>query len=152
MKTTHLTALLALGLTGCLDGKPDTGADSGPQTTDVGSGDGSDDGEGDESGDPISGVAGSLSSTWQLEWDVRGSQCAGCDLPWDAELTRNFRTTCDFGEDTSGVLELTAGTVYFNGDYWGAATNSDGQVSWSTAGIVYGAGGLNYTYFGYITY
>lgn len=98
----------------------------------------------------FSGIGGVMivEAGCELVWDLAGRQCSGCDLGWDVSLEVSPSSSCDFGTDTSGVLEIGGGAAYFNGDYWGAATARDGAVSWATAGYIYGAGGYTYAYAG----
>jgi hypothetical protein len=83
-----------------------------------------------------------------IVWDFSGPATNGMDLMWDVDGVLSSAGSCDFGEDASRTLAVTGGAVYFGDDYWGAATNGGGSLSWATAGYVYGAGGYTYVYSG----
>ena len=148
MRTIQLAALATvLGVTTVGCGKDDSG--TGIATTGEGEGEGEGEGVGD-----ITATGGVLivEAGCEVIWDISGSQCSGCDLGWDASLALSDSTSCDFGDNTSGTLEVSGGALYFGGDYWAAATTGGNAISWATAGYVYGAGGGTYVYAGSGTY
>jgi len=149
MRTIQLAALAAvLGVTTVACKGKDSG--TGTATT---TGEGEGEGEGEGVG-AISGTAGVLIAELgcSVIWDMSGDATNGADLLWDVDLAKNDgATTCSFGDNTSGSLEVAGGAAYFNGDYWGAAASGGGAVSWGTVGYVYGAA-YSYVYSGSGTY
>ena len=85
-------------------------------------------------------------------WDHAGYSSNGYDLSWEVSATVSTASSCSFGSDTYNSLQVSAGSVYFGADYWGAASYGGGSLSWATAGYVYGAGGYTYYYSGYGDY
>lgn len=81
-------------------------------------------------------------------WDFAGPATNGMDLMWDVEGVNYGAGSCEFGTDLYGTLEVTWYSVYFAGDYWGAAFYGGGDLYWYTYGYVYGGSGYTYAYSG----
>lgn len=81
---------------------------------------------------------------WDL--DGTGTDCDGCDLAFDVDLT-NESGSCGLGGTLSGELVWANGAVYFDGGYIGQGYNNSEVAVFYTNGYVYGAY-YDYYYYG----
>jgi len=128
----------------------DDGGDDGTTTTEVPP----DDPDPEPDWDDASGIVGVFIDDLDCSviWEAVGEplDCDACTYAFDTTLYI-AESSCGFGDDTRGVIEVRYDAVYWEGLYWGRAEVSERGVRWESD-LLEGAGGYTYLYYGELYY